>query len=229
MKSIKDFLKDVEGTSFDYDKVSGIQCVDLIKKYLNDCFNIKIPNGFGNAVEYYNSFDNKKLLNENFDKIKNTPEFVPNLGDIVVWNEKRGKGAGHIAICTGEGDTHEFYSYDLNWSGSKSVKKVKHNYTNVLGFLRKKNILQQGDFVKVEVKFTGALTSENGLVELNKNQFWIGLDEFIPNIKENKYYIYGQIAFIKEFTSGVAFHYFDNKQKREFQIEIENKKLERIN
>lgn len=80
----------------------------------------------------------KKLLYENFIKIKNTPEFVPEKGDIFVWNEKRGKGAGHVAICTGEGNTKEFYSYDLNWNGRKKVQKVKHDYKNVLGVLRKK-------------------------------------------------------------------------------------------
>lgn len=207
----------------------GIQCVDLIKKYLNECYNIKIPNEFGNAIEYYNSFDNKKLLNENFDKIKNTPEFIPKIGDICVWNEKRGKGAGHVAICTGKGDTKNFESIDLNWNGIKKVKRINHNYTNVLGFLRKKKKLENGNFVKIEVKFTGAVNKENALVELNKKQFWIGLDEFIPNVKLNKYYIYGQIAFIKEFTSGIAFHFLENNIKREFQLEIENNKLERIN
>ena len=87
------------------------------------------------------------------------------------------------------------------------------------------DILKEGNFVKTEVKFTGAVTEENALVELNKNQFWIGLDEFMPNIKENKYFIYGQIAFIKQHTSGIAFHYLKNGIKHEFQIEIENNKL----
>ena len=64
MKSYEEFIKEVDGTSFDYDKVSQIQCVDLIKKYLADCFEIKVPNGFGNAIDYYTGFEKKKLLYE---------------------------------------------------------------------------------------------------------------------------------------------------------------------
>ena len=43
--------------------------------------------------------------------------------------------------------------------------------------------------------------------------------------KEKKYYIYGQIAFVKQYTSGIAFHELKHGLKHEFQIEIENNKL----
>lgn len=61
MKTVDKFLKDVIGTSFDFDKVSGIQCVDLIKKYLKECYEIEVPNGFGNAIKYYTEFEKKKI------------------------------------------------------------------------------------------------------------------------------------------------------------------------
>ena len=50
MKSYEDFIKSVIGTSFDEDHVSGIQCVDLIKRYLKEVFGLNVPNGFGNAI-----------------------------------------------------------------------------------------------------------------------------------------------------------------------------------
>ena len=37
-----------------------------------------------------------------------------------MWGAGLGNTYGHIAIATGEGDTHQFYSYDLNW-GQKVV------------------------------------------------------------------------------------------------------------
>lgn len=111
----------------------------------------------------------------------------------MVWNTKRGKGAGHVAICTGEGNTKEFYSYDQNWNGIKIMQKVKHNYTCVLGVLRPRNPnelykkeatvvltnFKQGDKVKIEFEFadTGAKRIRNGisekLIEYDKCQFWI--------------------------------------------------------
>lgn len=225
MKTLEQFLNEVKGTSFDYDHASEVQCVDLIKKYFDECFGIKVPLGFGNAIDYYNGFENKKLLYENFIKIKNTPEFVPEAGDVMVWNEKRGKGNGHVAICTGKGNTHEFYSYDLNWSGAKKVKEVKHDYKNVLGVLRRKKKensinYKKNEIVYVPVLDTGARTEKNSLVEFNNNQFWIGNECFF----EKNSQIIGTICFEKEFTFGVAFYYWDKGNKREFQMEV-NKKI----
>ena len=224
MKNYNDFINEVDNTSFDQDHVSGIQCIDLIKRYLKECFNINIPNGYGNAVDYYKHFNNKKLLKDNFELIQNTPSFVPKKGDIMVWNENRGKGAGHVAICTGEGDTHYFYSYDLNWNGSKKVRKVKHDYKNVLGVLRYKKKeennedIKEGGQIKIEVKFTGARNNNNVLVELDHKQFWI-LSKYF---NEEKSYIVGTVCFVQEKSVGVALYYNYNSI-REFQMIVPKK------
>ena len=129
-----EFIKTYKGKSFDYDGVSGVQCVDLVKQYLNKVFGIK-PGSWGNAKDYYEDYNSNKTLKANFTRIANTPEFVPKKGDIAVWGTGLGNKYGHIAIATGEGTTSYFYSYDLNWNG-KTVKKVKHTYKGFLGVLR---------------------------------------------------------------------------------------------
>lgn len=128
----QEFINEYNGKSFDYDKVAGVQCVDLAKMYLDKVFGVK-PGSWGNAKDYFENFNNLPLKNS-FTRIANTPSFVPQKGDIVVWGTGVGK-YGHIAIATGEGNTHQFYSHDLNW-GSKSVHKVLHNYKGFLGVLR---------------------------------------------------------------------------------------------
>ena len=76
---------------------------------------------------------------KNFDRIANTPSFVPKKGDIVVWSKSMG-GTGHIAIATGEGNTSYFYSYDQNWGYPyEPVTRHKHDYSKFLGVLRPKN------------------------------------------------------------------------------------------
>ena len=130
--TFSEFVKEYNGKSFDYDGVAGVQCVDLIKMYLDKVFNIK-AGSWGNAKDYYLNFE-KLPISKYFRKIKNTDSFIPAKGDICVW----GSGLniyGHIAIATGEGDTRYFYSYDLNW-GSKNVKKILHSYRGFLGVLR---------------------------------------------------------------------------------------------
>lgn len=129
----QEFINEYNGKGFDYDGVSGVQCVDLAKMYLDKVFGIK-PGAWGNAKDYYENFNNLPLKNS-FTRIANTPSFVPQKGDIVVWGAGLGNTYGHIAIATGEGDTHQFYSYDLNW-GQKVVHKVLHNYKGFLGVLR---------------------------------------------------------------------------------------------
>lgn len=128
-----EFINTYLGKSFDYDGAAGVQCVDLAKMYLDKVFGIK-AGAWGNAKDYYENFNNLPLKNT-FNKIANTPSFIPQKGDIVVWGTGLGNSYGHIAVATGEGDTHQFYSHDLNW-GSKVVHKVLHNYKGFLGVLR---------------------------------------------------------------------------------------------
>lgn len=128
-----EFINEYNGKGFDYDGVSGVQCVDLIKMYVDKVFGIK-PSSWGNAKDYYENFNNLPLKNY-FTRIANTPDFIPQKGDIAVWGAGLGNKYGHVSIATGEGTTSQFYSYDLNW-GQKVVHKVLHNYKGFLGVLR---------------------------------------------------------------------------------------------
>ena len=142
--TFSEFVKEYNGKSFDYDGVAGVQCVDLIKMYLDKVFNIK-AGSLGNAKDYYLNFE-KLPISKYFRKIKNTASFIPKKGDICVWGSEISV-YGHIAIATGEGDTKYFYSYDLNW-GSKNVKKVLHSYRGFLGVLRYKGNLEEEEELK---------------------------------------------------------------------------------
>ena len=144
-----EFVAAYNGKATDYDGAYGAQCVDLIKVYLDKIFGIK-PGSWGNAKYYWINFSKHSELTKNFTKIKNTASFVPQKGDIMVWDGDVGNGCGHVAICTGEGDTHNFYSYDQNWNG-KEMHKVKHNYDNVYGVLRPKD----------QSKITGSSSTSN--------------------------------------------------------------------
>lgn len=70
-----------------------------------------------------------------YRRINNSPTFVPQTGDIMVWNKNVGGGAGHVAICTGEGDTNYFVSLDQNWN-RPTATYVRHDYNHVIGVLR---------------------------------------------------------------------------------------------
>lgn len=132
--NLNEFVNQYLGKATDYDGVCGTQCVDLIKLYLDKVFGIK-AGAWGNAKYYWLDFEKRPQLKAGFKKINNTPSLVPKRGDIVVWSGELNNNCGHVAIATGEGDTHQFYTYDQNWN-EKSMQKVKHTYKYVYGVLR---------------------------------------------------------------------------------------------
>lgn len=149
-----EFINTYNGKSFDYDGVAGVQCVDLIKMYLNKVFGLN-PGAWGNAKDYYENYNNNTVLKANFTRIANTASFVPQKGDIAVWGAGLGNTYGHVAIATGEGNTSEFYSYDLNWNG-KTVHKVQHTYKGFLGVLRPKDQNKIGGEEEMKVYQNGS-------------------------------------------------------------------------
>ena len=159
-----EFINEYNGKSFDYDGVSGVQCVDLIKMYLNKVFRLN-PGAWGNAKDYYENYDNNSVLKANFDRIANTPEFVPQKGDIAVWGAGLGNTYGHVAIATGKGNTSNFYTYDLNWNG-KTVHKVNHTYKGFLGVLRSK------DQSKIGTEETSNVSNNNNEGEFDMPKTW---------------------------------------------------------
>ena len=140
LKTYDKFIADHIGKAVDYDGVAGAQCVDLVKYYLKEVFGID-AGAWGDAHCYFDNFNSILALKANFTRIANTPDFVPRKGDIVVWSSSLSAGGwGHIAICTGEGDTQHFYSHDQNWTGKHDpCTRIRHDYRAVAGELRPKN------------------------------------------------------------------------------------------
>ena len=133
------FVKKYFGSAINYDGACGVQCVDLARIFSKEVVGEDMghtPTGYACGYFTNPTAQVKKL----FTLIKNTPSFVPKKGDLMVWSSALNGKAGHIAVCTGEGNTSYFYSYDYNWRGQNDGwTKVKHNYHCVLGVLRPKN------------------------------------------------------------------------------------------
>ena len=113
------------------------QCVDLVNGYLRDVKEMGlIP---GNAKDFILNAPPAK-----FQYIKNTPLYIPPEGAICVWNGNVGNGNGHVAIVL-KANLLTFTSLDQNWPTDAPVMEVKHNYSNVEGFLipREKDIISE--------------------------------------------------------------------------------------
>ena len=108
---------------------------------LNQCFDLAIYwceylgfpktifSGLINASQIYTQWTHTQ-----FDKIPNTPEFVPQKGDICVFLGI----PGHVSVATGKGDLNTFESFDQNFPTGSASHLVTHNYNNLLGVQRLK-------------------------------------------------------------------------------------------
>jgi hypothetical protein len=130
------FFKDWNGKPLEAEDPTNLdQCFDEPIKF---CDYLGIPREairhFYASQIYTNPTD---LTVQYFEMIPNTPNGVPQIGDIIVW--KIGL-AGHVAIGTGVGDSSGFTSFDQNWPLKSPCHLQAHTYDNVFGWLRPRTV-----------------------------------------------------------------------------------------
>lgn len=94
----------------------------------------------GGARDVYEQYNNLPAIKAFYERIPNTPAFVPRKGDVMFWGKMTGNIYGHVAVCDGDGTTAYFHSYDQNWANVHRVVRVRHSYSGVLGVLRPRNL-----------------------------------------------------------------------------------------
>ena len=116
-------------------KLQG-QCVQFIRYCLNIYYRKQQWEAVIGAADFWANYSNDRFLYQFWDRIPNTPSFIPKEGDICVWNKNKGDGYGHIGIVYGtEQNVRMMTCLEQNWKPLK-VSIVTHNYNDVLGFFR---------------------------------------------------------------------------------------------
>ena len=129
------FIEKYNGGKWDFDGAYGSQCVDLFRFYNRDVLGIPQPKSVVGAKDFWGNYARDPIINNNFIKITNTPNAIPEKGNVVIWNEKVGSGFGHIAMAI-SGNINSFISLDQNWKGQGKTAKVAHNYNNIYGWFK---------------------------------------------------------------------------------------------
>lgn len=129
--TLEEFVKKYNGKQVEVAGSSNamFQCVDAANLYIREVLQLPI-------IEWTNACDFPSKASGLYDYIKNTPEGVPDKGDLVIWNKNVGGGCGHIAIFI-EGTASSFKSFDQNWN-AKFCQIENHRYNNVDGWLHPK-------------------------------------------------------------------------------------------
>lgn len=150
MKTLEQFLLDYLGKSKGYptDKEYLGECLSIAKIYIKECFGIEPPpSGTNSAYGYWSNFPNP--LGEKFEKVLNTDDLIPEKGWIAIWKPWASNPYGHIAIVADGCTTGTLKNYAQNWT-SKIFQLESNRYTNVIGFLKPKSIIQ--DMISDEQK-----------------------------------------------------------------------------
>lgn len=130
----KDWINSKVGIGIDFDGWYGYQCMDLVVAYM-----YYITDGeltlWGNAKDAINND-----LKDYATLHKNTPQFLPKMGDIAVWTTGNFSEFGHIAIVT-SANLDTFNAIEQNWNGggltlTEVTTKRKKSYQNVTHFIR---------------------------------------------------------------------------------------------
>ena len=138
---VEDFFEKYNNKYVDYDGFYGTQCVDLVQYYNKEVVGGSFLAGEG-AADIWKTYPKDK-----YKRRENTPEGVPEKGDIVIWDRipNNKYSYGHIAIFN-KGNVHEFTAFAQNRpQGSPSHFQYEQNYHLVLGWLRPKNMEREGD------------------------------------------------------------------------------------
>ena len=130
----KDWINSKVGIGIDFDGWYGYQCMDLVVAYMYYVTDGKLTL-WGNAKDAI-----KNDLKGYATLHKNTPQFLPKMGDIAVWTTGNFSEFGHIAIVT-SANLDTFNAIEQNWNGggltlSEVTTKRKKSYQNVTHFIR---------------------------------------------------------------------------------------------
>ena len=130
--NFKDFLAQYNNKFWDFDKVYGNQCVDLVQFWVKNLGLSPLTGGYAYLM-YYN-FDSSK-----YTRIPNGPDDIPKEGDIPIWSWYYNYAGGHIGIATGKGDVWSFECFEQNDPSYSNSHLKTYKYDYVLGWLRPKN------------------------------------------------------------------------------------------
>lgn len=136
MISFDEFIAKWTGKPVDFDGVYPNQCMDLMHQYVYDVLGLTDRKLLAHPAAYqvFTDFSEK----DTFDKIANTPDGVPQKGDIVLFNKTPSNPYGHVCIFI-EGDAKRFKSFDANFPLNSLPHIQEHTYGFCLGWLRPKN------------------------------------------------------------------------------------------
>lgn len=129
------YMSKLKGYWWDFDGAFGAQCFDLANMYWNYLTGGQLYGYYAKDIPFKNNFDGLATVYEN------TPNFLPQKGDICVMHGGYGGGAGHVFIVW-SANLNSLVGLDQNWYGGAEnnppevAQLITHYYDNPMYFIR---------------------------------------------------------------------------------------------
>ncbi|HUM98523.1 MAG TPA: CHAP domain-containing protein [Chitinophagaceae bacterium] len=124
------------------------QCVEFVKRYYYEYLKHKMPNSFGNAIDFFDRDIGDGQYNKNRDLIQytNPGKAKPKPDDLLIYSATKSNKYGHVAIVS-KGSENEIEIIQQNpgrFAKSRETYKLENNggewiikNKRILGWLRK--------------------------------------------------------------------------------------------
>ncbi len=149
------------------------QCVDLVNQCLEEV--LGFPKILWTDAKDFPAKADKNL----FDFIKNTALNIPDEGSLVVWS------SNHIAIFI-EGNANSFRSFDQNYPTGSPCHIQGHTYSNVVGWLKPKSIIDTGGASEKDIDIRLSILDENEVKTEGSLREVLGAYKELPVLREDK-------------------------------------------
>lgn len=154
------YMSKLKGYWWDFDGAFGAQWFDLANMYWNYLTGGRLDGYYAKDIPFKNNFSGLATV------YKNTPKFLPQKGDIVVFHSGYGSGAGHVAIVW-SANLNTFVSLDQNWYGGAQsnprevAQLITHYYDNPMYFIRPQYKAKASVVSKAKDKISKPSTSKS--------------------------------------------------------------------
>jgi hypothetical protein len=195
------------------------QCVGLVAVWIDA---LGLSHVWGDACDLFVNADETF-----FDKILNTPDAIPQQGDIMVWSKKFNGTAGHTGIATGTASLDTFECFQQNDPTGSNCHIKSYTYDYVTGWLRPKQsptepvdpaILAQSDaFIAMCTRMNVAANKDLALAELDK---LIAIEDAAPQKDKQLSDANSQVTFLQKQLADIQASH-DSLQKEHDSLQAE--------
>jgi len=98
--TLNEFVEKYKGKVVDFDGMYGGQCVDLVRQYFKDVWNLpEQPEGVKSAKDFYFKHESRPKQRMYCDCHSYIGANLPPVGSVVIFKDTDDNEHGHIAIC----------------------------------------------------------------------------------------------------------------------------------